>query len=84
MESKVKNTGGLAFPRAMTVSHGGCHEHQVVIPPEDGMTLRDYFATKAMQAIISRERILLEGRWYDRVAIDAFAMADAMIAQREK
>jgi len=79
-----KHNGGLAFPRAMSVSHGGCHEHQVVIPPEDGMSLRDYFAAKAMQAIISRNKLLLEGHWYGRVAIDAYAMADAMLAAATK
>lgn len=84
MESTIKNTGGLAFPRAMTVSHGACSDHQEVVPPEDGMTLRDYFAAKVMQAIISRNKILLEGPWCNRVAIDAYAMADAMLAQREK
>lgn len=79
----LKHNGGLAFPRAMTVSHGACADHQEVVPPEDGMTLRDYFAAKAMQAIISGKKILIDEHWHDRVAIDAYAMADAMIVQRE-
>jgi hypothetical protein len=42
-----------------------------------GMTLRDYFAAKAMQA-------LLDGDYYDATARMAYDMADAMLAAREK
>lgn len=41
-----KPTGGPAFPRPMSVSHGGYHEHQHVEPPQDGITLRQYAAIK--------------------------------------
>lgn len=49
-----------------------------------GMTLRDYFAANAMQSILqnpsythwTKERFL-------GVAIDAYAIADAMLKQRE-
>ena len=48
----------------------------------DGMTLRDYFAAKAMQALLTREVTLL----YDPTACAGFAydMADAMLKAREK
>lgn len=64
-----------------------------------GMTLRDYFAAKAMQALISAQRNedhtlnmefrLSEGLSYSgatrgRIAVSAYAMADAMLKEREK
>ena len=47
---------------------------------EGGMTLRDYFAAKAMQAMETRNA---SGTDYSR-AIRAYEMADAMLAAREK
>lgn len=45
-----------------------------------GMTLRDYFAAKAMQA----EYHLLERRdQFDSCARGAYAMADAMLKERQ-
>ena len=49
--------------------------------PPDGMTLRDYFAAKAMQGYVSDEE------WRDDIDFDgtaraAYAMADAMLAAR--
>lgn len=47
-----------------------------------GMTLRDYFAAKAMQAIIIGNDAD-EGALGLGAAKDAYAMADAMLAARE-
>jgi hypothetical protein len=63
-----KQTGGPAFP--------------LVIPPEHsystGMTLRDYFAAKAMQALMTRYA-------YDEKLPDrAYKVADTMLKAREK
>ena len=44
-----------------------------------GMTLRDYFAAKAMQALISRKDFKFE----DFVWENAYDMADAMLKARE-
>lgn len=45
-----------------------------------GMTLRDYFAAKAMQALIAGES---QGEWEDaQAAKAAYRMADAMLAAR--
>ena len=60
------NTGGPAFPVEAGIN---CR----------GMTLRDYFAAKAMQAYI--QRAVLEMDMEDVVA-DAYAMADAMLKAR--
>ena len=46
-----------------------------------GMTLRDYFAAKAMQSMNSREDYLDAPA--DAIAIDAYALADAMLGARE-
>ena len=73
MEQKIE-TGGPAFP---------CHPE--IIPQKDrdfaGMTLRDYFAAKAMQGFCS-------GSFWgeannDECAVAAYAMADAMLKARE-
>lgn len=47
-----------------------------------GMTLRDYFAAKAMQAIISRPDN--QDIPIDDVAADAYDLADAMLKVREE
>ena len=46
---------------------------------EMGMTLRDYFAAKAMQALISRKDFEFEDSAWE----NAYDMADAMLKARE-
>jgi hypothetical protein len=66
------NTGGPAFP-----SHGSMGEVS-----HEGMTLRDYFAAKAMQGLVAgsnpEHSINLHG-----AAEWAYNMADAMLKARE-
>jgi hypothetical protein len=47
----------------------------------EGMTLRDYFAAKAMQGIVSKEKSHVS--WVDEYAKNAYKMADAMLKARE-
>jgi hypothetical protein len=47
---------------------------------EEGMTLRDYFAAKAMQAIVSRSDFEFEDFAWE----NAYDMADAMLKAREQ
>ena len=47
------------------------------------MSLRDYFAAKAMQAIISGPEETMPDN-PETIAADAYAMADAMLAERER
>jgi hypothetical protein len=47
----------------------------------NGMTLRDYFAAKAMQSMNSREDYVDAPA--DAIALDAYALADAMLKARE-
>lgn len=84
------NDGGPAFPlekaRAVDGSYYFPAEHT-------GMTLRDYFAAKAMQAIFGgvgaqqvadRDGRYNETNWAQVVAANAYEMADAMLATRNK
>jgi hypothetical protein len=48
-----------------------------------GMTLRDYFAAKAMQELMTYKDRPIYLRPVDEVAIDAYEMADAMLEARE-
>jgi hypothetical protein len=68
----MKDTGGPAFP-TMLYEHGG---------ESDGMTLRDYFAAKAMQSMNARPDYADTPA--DAIALDAYALADAMLAERNK
>lgn len=63
-----KETGGSAFPLPLGSETTAGNE---------GMTLRDYFAAKAMQA--NRERDYTS--WAD-IASDAYEIADAMLKAR--
>lgn len=72
----ARNDGGPAFPIP------GLHEDADF----NGMTLRDYFAAKAMQAIIAaqvgNDGVTLMGE--DYIANSAYAMADFMLMERAK
>ena len=48
---------------------------------DEGMTLRDYFAAKAMQGIVSKEASHVS--WVEEYAKNAYKMADAMMKARE-
>lgn len=48
-----------------------------------GMTLRDYFAAKAMQGLVINFKGDVSAN-YDVIAIVSYKMADAMLNQREK
>ena len=72
------NTGGPAFPLVYDV------------PPENvrtvyqGMTLRDYFAAKAMQAMACAPMGKFQHASGTELCRDAYAMADAMLRAREE
>jgi hypothetical protein len=66
----MKDTGGPAFPS--THPHGR----------EEGMSLRDWFAGKAMQGLLACPVQPQSGP--DMYARDAYALADAMLKERSK
>ena len=70
-----KETGGQAFPRQQW--------------EYEGMTLRDHFATEALGLCFAQYLNFAEIEgfaegWRDGVAMDAYKMADAMIAARSR
>ena len=57
------------------------------VEPSSGMTLRDYFAAKALQGLVLLIGIPVDGRdelWDGETAKRAYALADAMLAERKK
>ena len=83
------NNGGPAFPHTVKykdISHikpGEIGIAQDVEITSAGMTLRDYFAAKAMQGLLA------SGHYEGKVelmplAFSAYAVASAMLAEREK
>jgi len=67
----MDKTGGPAFPR----SHD-CDGH-------NGMTLRDYFAAKAMQGMLATD-IDCSPEQVPSIVESAYILADAMLAERNK
>lgn len=74
--SKVDN-GGPAFP----LLKPAIGYHADIQQAEEGLSLRDFFAAKAMAAIIAQPEGGLNYE-EDGVAAAAFEMADAMIRAR--
>jgi len=70
------NTGGPAFP---TLEEHGFNQGM------PGMTLRDYFAAKAMQGLIIQDKFTVgmdRPHWTRQCADKAYLMADAMLRER--
>lgn len=79
-----KDSGGPAFP---VVGMKHIHGQEVIGVFQDGMTLRDYFAAKAMQSVIINMDFRAEGflqRGPDVIADSAYKFADAMLAARKQ
>ena len=51
---------------------------------DPGMTLRDYFAAQAIGPLLQQIKIYPDENWRLGLAIDAYAMADAMLSARER
>ena len=67
-----------AFARPASEAHQhGMHK------PQEGMTLRDYFAAKAMQALIIANGPAPQGGWPTYAERTAYLVADAMLKARE-
>ena len=67
--------GGPAFP----TSNGGS--------PDDGMTLRDYFAAKALSGLLAHpecDYTPMKVRAVEQAALDAYSLADAMLKVKQE
>ena len=85
-----KDTGGPAFPGKQKALMIQAEHREIASQYEiehNGMTLRDYFAAKAMQGLIGcpdwRES-MDEHNASDFTAFSAYVMADAMLKARKK
>lgn len=82
MSNKINN-GGPAFPAVFS------GKGKILPEEHSGMTLRDYFAAKAMQAIIAKFPPVRTDKDPDiesdliEIADGAYVYADAMLAARE-
>jgi hypothetical protein len=78
----MKDTGGPAFP---AFEHLAGYGQMMAV---GGMTLRDYFAAKAMQSLVTHflntelNEVDPQG-WMDGLAMDSYSMADAMLKARQ-
>lgn len=75
------NNGGPAFPSTLQYfpDDTSYHDHE-------GMSLRDYFAAKAMRAIMGSDRymgVIGLNNYAHNVSKDAYIMADAMLEARK-
>jgi hypothetical protein len=87
------NTGGPAFPIDRQTAHGiAVHEVgttneaeyiKAVARLSHGMTLRDYFAAKAMQGLTTTLDQTDEEPLWTVIATDSYKLADAMLRARE-
>jgi hypothetical protein len=87
----TKNYGGPAFPVELDNSNGqepttGFYGSEDLPPgmvaAYPGLSTRDYFAAKAMQGMLACQFQPQSGP--DMLARDAYTVADAMIAERDK
>lgn len=78
--SKPKDSGGPAFPVLPPLDPRGGSASGYPYPA-DGMTLRDYFAAAALQGMLADANT--DGT-KELFATRAYAMADAMLAERAK
>lgn len=79
-----KNNGCPAFPRPK--SPKGEYTDSDVPGAQTGMSLRDYFAAKAMQGFAASPSMIdsNDSRAITYVTAASYAMADAMLAERAK
>ena len=68
MAEKI-NDGGPVFPSEIGTT-------------SKGMTLRDYFAAKAMEVDYTLAKNFTDPDWRYGIALDAYKMADAMLKAR--
>jgi len=83
-----KQDGGPAFPSSNDITVGNAHTNV-----HSGMTLRDWFAGQALAGMwsnndhlcIVKENASKAGHSFDeRLSQNAYAIADAMIAERKR
>jgi len=74
---KEIETGGPAFPKA------GLDPWQKSVTTQTGMSLRDYFAAKAMQGELASPTLSWTGDIEKNISESAYKFADAMLEARK-
>lgn len=74
-------TGGPAFPGGVNQVYTNMEPGD---PTQEGMSLRDYFAAKALPAILEGIGHQPKDQFYPMVASAAYKLADAMLLAREE
>lgn len=79
----ARNDGGQAFPRPKFWDGDGNPDNDC---EQGGMSLRDYFAAKALHGVLQNLADMNAESRADlpRFARDCYKMADAMLAERAK
>ena len=75
------NDGGPAFPLAPC---GTGDPRDGMTAGSFGMSLRDYFAVKALQGMMANQSLVDNFSSHPSMAKEAFVLADAMLATRAK
>lgn len=82
----MSDDGGNAFPQS-AVYDGNRDEVNLVGAYFDagGMSLRDYFAAKAMHVHLQQIRSCdFQGKWAEKIAFASYRIADAMLKARKE
>ena len=77
--SQDKYTGGPAFPIQLTDAQEERRNNSPEMGSANGMTLRDYFAAKAMQGVLASNPTISG----DAFAALSYKLADAMLSARQ-
>jgi len=80
--SAIKD-GGPAFPCAEMAQNSSTGETVTFQWSHTGVTLRDYFAAKAMQGFCANPDGILTTSTYEKIAEMSYVQADVMLAARE-
>ncbi len=81
----ARNYGGPAFPRELPTGEWSPDECMRIIEQHSGMTLRDYFAAKAIAGFIAGHihHYGHDQYWpHPDMAAEAYSVADAMLKAR--
>ena len=80
-----RNDGGAAYPSGNMVYRTLPHGAEVIQGGEPGISIRDYFAGQALAGILAADGEYAFNRNEPiRTALQAYALADAMLAERAK
>lgn len=75
----AKDNGGPAFPEVVTEYHGDRGDYQQDIHSYGGMTMRQYFAAKAMQGLLAGNATFGGKPDRRKLVQDALAHADELL-----